>query len=67
MSSFGTGGLFLCYVVVMLFLTVVIGWWALAVLILVTLGYAGVMQGMNDRYYPDGKVRPRSNRRKKRR
>jgi hypothetical protein len=41
-SSFGSGGLFLCYVFTMLFLTLVFGWQALVVLILVTIGYPNI-------------------------
>ena len=43
MSSFGSGGLFLCYVITMLFLTIVFGWPALVILILVTIGYAALL------------------------
>jgi hypothetical protein len=64
-SSFGSGGLFLCYVITMLFLTLVFGWPALVVLILVTIGYAALLGELNDRFYPSGKAR-RQSRRKKR-
>jgi hypothetical protein len=63
-SSFGTGGLFLCYVITMLFLTLMFGWPALVILILVAIGYAALLAGLNDRFYPSGKTRGRSPRRK---
>ena len=55
MSSFGTSGLFLCYVITMLFLTIVFGWPALVILILVAIGYAILLNGLNDRFYPKAK------------
>ena len=64
MSSFGSGGLFLCYVITMLFLTIVFGWPALVILILVAIGYAALLGEMNDRFDPSGKTRRRSRRNK---
>ena len=43
LSSFGSGGLFLCYVLTMLFLTMAFGWPALVILNLVTIGYAALL------------------------
>lgn len=42
-SSFGSGGLFLCYVITMIFLTIVVGWPALVILLLVAIGYAALL------------------------
>jgi len=63
-SSFGTGGLFLCYVIAMLFLTVMFGWPALVVLLLVAVGYAALLGVLNDVFYPSGQSRRRTRRRK---
>ena len=64
-SSFGSGGLFLCYVVAMLCLTLVFGWPALVVLILVTIGYAALLDVLNDKFYPSGKSRGQSRKKKR--
>jgi hypothetical protein len=50
----------------LLFMTFVIGWPALVILILTTIGYAILLGGVNDRFYPNGKT-PRRRRRRRRR
>jgi hypothetical protein len=64
-SSFGTGGLFLCYVITMLFLTIMCGWPALVILLLVTIGYAALLGELNDWHNSNGKSRRRSRKRKR--
>jgi hypothetical protein len=67
MSKFGTGGIFLCYAISMLFLAMAFGWPALMTLILATVAISAVMDSLNDRYFPDGKLRPRGVRIRRRR
>jgi hypothetical protein len=55
----------MCYVITMLFLTLVFGWPALVILTLVAIGYASFLDGLNNKYDPSGKMRRRSRRRKR--
>ena len=66
MNNFGSGGLFLCYVIAMLFLTIVFGWPAFVIQILVTIGYAALLGELDDRFCPNRKTRRRSRRKKMR-
>jgi hypothetical protein len=63
-SSYGSEGLFLCYVITMLVLTIAYGWPALVILILVAIGYAALLGELNDRHSPSDKSRRRSHRKR---
>jgi len=66
MNSFGTGGLFLCFVLTMLFLMIVFGWPAFVILVLLCIGYAVLLDGLNHGFGSDV-IRSRRGKRRKRR
>ena len=47
MKTYGTSGLFLSYVLAMLFLTFMFGWPALVILLLVVVGYVRLLDVLN--------------------
>jgi hypothetical protein len=67
MSNFGTGEMFVCFVIGGLVATAIYGWPILISLVLFVIGYSWFMNALNETYYPDGSPRPRGRRRSRRR
>jgi hypothetical protein len=68
MSTFGAGGLMFCFVAGIAIMAPTIGFFQAGfAMVMLTLGYVWFLGAINDTFYPNGDLRPRKTRRRRRR